>query len=93
MNALILLLWALSLCTVVAQMPPDQAKQSQQTSGSGEQELSSVAGSVNVQGVARDEEIQSRIQNVIAATDWFTDSKSVSKREWSSYMAALGQRI
>mgnify|MGYP001221119868 CR=1 FL=1 len=36
-------------------------------------ELSPAAGRVEVKPVARDEEIRERIQNILSATDWFTE--------------------
>ncbi len=59
--------------TVVAQEPVGKASELQKPSVSTKEELSPAPAKVDVNPVARDEEIHRRLQSVLDATDWFTD--------------------
>ncbi|HUF90838.1 MAG TPA: mechanosensitive ion channel domain-containing protein, partial [Candidatus Limnocylindria bacterium] len=58
---------------VLAQDPGGRAGEPSPRSGPGEEELSPAATKVEVNPVARDEEIRTRLQSVLTATDWFSD--------------------
>lgn len=58
---------------VLAQEPGGRAGEPSPRSGPGEEELSPAATKVEVNPVARDEEIRTRLQSVLTATDWFSD--------------------
>ncbi len=69
-------MWLVSLCgllivTVHAQEPPPGADASQATT-SEEEEVLQAPEKVDVNPVARDEEIRERLQGVLEATEWFT---------------------
>ncbi len=59
--------------TVVAQEPVSKVGEQQKPSASTEENLSPAPANVNVNPVARDEEIRKRLQSVLDATGWFTD--------------------
>ncbi len=59
--------------TVVAQEPVGNAGELQKPSISTNEEISLAPAKVDVKPVARDEEIRTRLQSVLEATDWFTD--------------------
>lgn len=67
-----------SLCsvpsaTVVAQQPVSKVGELQKPSISTKEDLSLAPANVNVNPIARDEEIRKRLQSVLDATGWFTD--------------------
>ena len=73
-----LLMFALSVltATAVAQDPIDKADkvdEPKKLTAPGKEELSPAPVKVDVKPVARDDEIRKRLQNVLDATDWFTD--------------------
>ena len=59
--------------TVMAQEPVGKAGEPQKLTAPAKEELSSAPAKVDVNPVARDEEILKRLQSVLDATDWFTD--------------------
>jgi small-conductance mechanosensitive channel len=61
--------------TVAAQEPGGKAAGPQQRPTPGQDELSPAPAKVDVNPVARDEEIRRRLQGVLEATDWFTDPR------------------
>ncbi len=58
---------------VMAQEPGDKAGEPQKLSDPRKEELALAPAKVDVQPIARDEEIRKRLQSVLAATGWFTD--------------------
>ena len=77
----ILFLWALLLSSVysvlisaaMAQEPVGKPGEPQKLTAPAKEELSPAPAKVDVNPVARDEEIRKRLQNVLDATDWFID--------------------
>lgn len=61
--------------TVIAQEPAGKADGPHKLAGPAKEELSSAPGKVDVNPVARDEEILKRLQSVLDATNWFTDPR------------------
>ncbi|HUV64881.1 MAG TPA: mechanosensitive ion channel family protein [Sedimentisphaerales bacterium] len=59
--------------TVMAQEPVGKAGEPQRLNSPAKEELSSAPAKVDVNPVARDEEILKRLQSVLYATNWFTD--------------------
>ncbi len=59
--------------SVLAQEPAVKDGEPQKRTVPGREELSPAPVKVAVNPVARDEEIRARLQNVLDATDWFTD--------------------
>ena len=59
--------------TVMAQEPLGKAGEPQKATGPAKEELTSAPTKVDVNPVARDEEILKRLQNILDATNWFTD--------------------
>ena len=59
--------------TVMAQEPVGKAGEPQRLNSPAKEELSPAPAKVDVNPVARDEEILKRLQSVLDATDWFTD--------------------
>ncbi len=59
--------------TVMAQEPVGKASEPQKLTTPAKEELSPAPSKVDVNPVARDEEILKRLQSVLDATDWFTD--------------------
>ena len=59
--------------TVMAQEPVGKAGEPQKLTAPAKEELSPAPAKVDVNPVARDEEILKRLQSVLDATDWFTD--------------------
>lgn len=57
--------------TVMAQEPVGKAAEPQKLSAPGKEELSPAPTKVDVNPVARDEEIRQRLQSVLDATEWF----------------------
>ena len=76
-----LVLRAVLLCSVcgvlisaaMAQEPVGKAGEPQKLTAPAKEELSPAPAKVDVNPVARDEEIRKRLQNVLDATDWFID--------------------
>lgn len=64
---------AAATSTAMAQDPGGKAGLPQSLSGPGTEDLSLAPAKVDVNPVARDEEIHSRLQSVLEATDWFTN--------------------
>ena len=67
-----------SVCSVLisaamAQEPVGKAGEPQKLTAPAKEELSPAPAKVDVNPVARDEEIRKRLQNVLDATDWFID--------------------
>lgn len=58
-----------------AQEPTAASVRSPQKTATDDEELSPVSAKVEITPGARDEEIRGRLQNVLDATGWFTDSK------------------
>jgi small conductance mechanosensitive channel len=72
----VVVLWALCstlASAVMAQVPGGRGGEPAPRSPSGEEELSPAATKVEVNPVARDEEIRTRLHSVLTATDWFSD--------------------
>ncbi len=63
------------ISTVIAQEPVGNVGESQKRTVPGKQELSPAPVKVDVNPVARDEEIRARLQDVLDATDWFADPR------------------
>jgi small conductance mechanosensitive channel len=59
--------------TVMAQEPLSKAGEPQKATAPAKEELTSAPTKVDVNPVARDEEILKRLQNILDATNWFTD--------------------
>ena len=59
--------------TIIAQEPARTASEQRAPAGPGTTALSPAPAKVDVNPVARDEEIRTRLQNVLDATNWFTD--------------------
>ena len=59
--------------TIIAQEPARTASEQRAPAGPGTTALSPAPAKVDVNPVARDEEIRKRLQSVLDATDWFTD--------------------
>jgi small conductance mechanosensitive channel len=57
----------------MAQEPVGKAGEPQKLTAPAKEELSSAPTKVDVNPVARDEEILKRLQNILDATNWFTD--------------------
>ena len=94
--------------TVVAQEPVGKAGELQKPSVSTKEELSPAPAKVDVNPVARDEEIHRRLQSVLEATDWFTDPQvrveegvvflngrveSVELKQWAGDLARNTQDV
>lgn len=60
---------------VMAQEPAGKASEPQKLTTPAKEELSPAPSKVDVNPVARDEEILKRLRNVLDATDWFTDPR------------------
>lgn len=65
--------FSLTLARVSAQQPAEKTASPQDQPVSATEELAATPGKVNVNPVARDEEIRERLQSVLEATGWFTD--------------------
>jgi small conductance mechanosensitive channel len=59
--------------TVMAQEPLSRSGEPQKATAPAKEELTSAPTKVDVNPVARDEEILKRLQNILDATNWFTD--------------------
>ncbi|MGE0760091.1 MAG: BON domain-containing protein, partial [Pirellulaceae bacterium] len=59
--------------SLMAQVPPDVSDGRQKVSAPAKEELSEAPDKVDINPVARDEEISKRLQLVLNATGWFTD--------------------
>ena len=57
----------------MAQEPLSKAGEPQKVTAPAKEELTSAPTKVDVNPVARDEEILKRLQNILDATNWFTD--------------------
>lgn len=66
-------LWGALTSTAVAQEPAGEASAPQQPPDSSTEEISPAPAKVDVNPVARDDEIRKRLQGVLDATEWFTD--------------------
>lgn len=71
----LLFVFCLLTTPVVAAERLAQAQEDLEVSISGEKGLSLPAGKIDIKPVARDEEIRSRLQRVLDATDWFTEPR------------------
>jgi len=71
--ALLGVLWWGALTSAVVAQGPEGKGGAQKPSPPNKEELSLAPAKVDVQPVARDEEIRKRLQTVLAATGWFTD--------------------
>ncbi|MGA7876126.1 MAG: mechanosensitive ion channel family protein [Desulfoferrobacter sp.] len=70
---LLVAVYSMLTATVMAQQPVDKAGEPQKLTTPAKEELSPAPAKVDVNPVARDEEILKRLQSVLDATDWFTD--------------------
>jgi small conductance mechanosensitive channel len=71
--ALLGALHSLSASAVMAQEPAGKAVEIQKPAAATQEELSPAPGKVDVNPVARDQDIRERLQSVLQATNWFTD--------------------
>jgi len=69
---LLVLLLCASPSTVLAQEPVSKSGEPQSLLGPNKQEVSAAPEKVDINPIARDEEIGKRLQRVLNATDWFT---------------------
>jgi small conductance mechanosensitive channel len=65
--------WGVLTPAIMAQLPEGKGGGSPKQPSPNKADLSSAPTKVDVQPVARDEEIRKRLQNVLDATGWFTD--------------------
>jgi small conductance mechanosensitive channel len=92
----------------LAQEPVGRAGEPQQPSDSAEDELPTAPAKVDVNPIARDEEIRARLQNVLVATEWFTEPRvrveegvvfvhgrvgTTELKQWASELASNTQDV